>query len=198
MARRDGEGEPWGNEYGKKTFLLLCSCWRARRWSAAKLWIVCSGYSSLRSFQGLMTRTVSAAKSLVWRVARVLRLAMAIPAIWVSLISTVMPWRRRLAAISPAASAAGSSKGRTRPSKTSCKAKVKASSNFSRRLPFSRMESPRRISKTVMAVVQMDSRAWRSNQFTTVGSGVSCITAERMLVSRIIMPRNLPFLVCSL
>lgn len=50
----------------------------------------------------------------------------------------------------------------------------------------------KRISKTVITVVQMDCGGWRSSQATTTGSASSRIKAERTLVSRMIRKRSPP------
>src|SRR5712671_5968496 len=46
---------------------------------------------------------------------------------------------------------------------------------------------PKRISKVVIEVVQIDVRGWRSSHPRTVLSGVTCIRTESTLVSRMII-----------
>ena len=102
------------------------------------------------------------------------------------------PARRRSAARRPAASAATSSKGRTRPSKSSISARAKASSRIRRRRPDARISRPKRTSKTVMAVVHTDSGGRRSSHVRTTRSGSRCMTAERIFVSNRITVRAQP------
>src|SRR5271154_4769719 len=51
--------------------------------------------------------------------------------------------------------------------------------------------NPKRTSRTVTEVVQMDDRGCRSSQLTTPGSGVWRMRAESTLVSRMIIPRTM-------
>src|SRR5580698_6357316 len=51
--------------------------------------------------------------------------------------------------------------------------------------------SPKRTSRTVTEVVQMEERGCWSSQLTTLGSGVWRMSAESTLVSRMIIPRTM-------
>jgi hypothetical protein len=75
--------------------------------------------------------------------------------------------RSRLAA----SRAAGWSKARTRPWRSSSTARAKASSSWRLRRLAGSSSMPNRISKTVTAVVQIDSDAWPSSHKPTPASG---------------------------
>jgi hypothetical protein len=102
-------------------------------------------------FHGLITGTGNSRKSLAFQVVMGLRVATAIPAILVFLMSMVMPFYRRLAAMSALVMAEASSNGSTRPSKTFSK---ENRLNFlSRHMRTARLSSkvPRNIFQLVFA-----------------------------------------------
>src|SRR5947208_3038875 len=74
------------------------------------------------------------------------------------------------------------SKDSTRAPRISSMAISKASGSLSRRRPGARSARPKRISKTVIVVVQTDSGDCASNHRATAGSTEIRITADRTLV----------------
>ena len=91
-----------------------------------------------------------------------------------------------------AAIAAGSSKGSTRPAKSSVRVRSNACASFLRRRPVASNSRPSRISTTVTEVVHTDSGGHRSSQAITRSSGEESIMAEITLVSRRIILRTRP------
>ncbi len=137
--------------------------------------------------QGSTRRTPRSLKCRMLRVATGAFRARAIPAIWASRISTASPARWRRATTSPAASAAATSKARTRWSRSSLRTRSKASSRRRRRREGVKSSKPVRISNTVTDVVQIDSDGWVSSQSTTAVSGSDRMSADSTLVSSRIM-----------
>src|ERR1700688_2885190 len=88
-----------------------------------------------------------------------------------------------------ARSAASTSKGAMRRSILSS-IFSKSCIRMARRLPTGMLSSPKRISNTVTAVVQMDDRGCWSSQISTLSSGARSISSESTLVSRMIIPRR--------
>ena len=114
----------------------------------------------------------------------------AIPAIWVSRISTGRPLFCRTAARDAAAIAAALSKSNTRFSKSSFSRLSNADSRTCRRRPGGNNAKPKCASNNVMLVIQTDSAGCRSSHSITTASGVARINALSTLVSRIITYRT--------
>jgi len=131
--------------------------------------------------QGLSTGIVNPSKCRRFRVAKVARCACAMPAIWVSRISTIRPVRCRSEAKVAACTAASLSNGRTRFSRSSSSTRAKADSSARRRRPSGNSARPRRLSNKVMLVIQVDWGACKFNHCRTAGSspGASRQTARR-------------------
>jgi hypothetical protein len=142
--------------------------------------------------QGSTMEILRSAKCCTFLVASVARRESAIPAIWVSRMSTGRPLFCRAAASDAAAVAAALSKSNTRFSKSSFSSWSNADSRACRRRPDGSNAKPKRVSNNVMLVIQTDSAGCRSSQPITTASGVARINAPSTLVSRIITDRTSP------
>ena len=136
--------------------------------------------------QGSTIEISRSAKCRTFRVANVAWRASAIPAIWVSRMSTGRPLFCRAAASDAASVAAALSKSKTRFSKSSRRSRSNSNSSLCRRRPDGSSARPKRASNNVMLVIQTDLAGWRSSHLTTAASGTERISAPRTLVSRII------------
>ena len=136
--------------------------------------------------QGSTIEISRSAKCRTFRVANVAWRASAMPAIWVSRMSTDRPLFCRAAASDAASTAAALSKSKTRFSKSSRRSRSNSNSSFCRRRPDGSSARPKRASNNVMLVIQTDSAGCRSSHFTTAASGTERISVPRTLVSRII------------
>ncbi len=143
--------------------------------------------------QGSTRRTPRSLKCRMLRVATGAFRARAIPAICASRTSTALPTRWFRATTSPAATAAATSKERTRWSRSSFRTRSNAASRCRRRRDGVRSSKPVRISNTVTDVVQIDSDGCASSQSTTTVSGSDRMSADSTLVSsRIMAPGGPP------
>jgi len=136
--------------------------------------------------QGSTIEISRSAKCRMFRVANVACRASAMPAIWVSRMSTDLPLFCRAAASDAASAAAALSKSKTRFSKSSRRSRSNSDSSFCRRRPEGSSARPKRASNNVMLVIQIDSAGCRSSHLTTAASGTARISAPRTLVSMMI------------
>jgi hypothetical protein len=127
---------------------------------------------------GSIIATDRSPKCFAFRVAIAARRADAMPAIRVSRTSIARPFRSRSAASAAAASAAARSNAQPFPPGPAQEAH-KAFSNFVRRRPCGIESKPKRISRTVTAVVQIDTDDCRSSHATT--ERLSCARAALQL-----------------
>ena len=114
--------------------------------------------------QGLAIGTFRPSKCRKFRVASVARRATAMPAICVFRMSIGRPAFCRSAAIDAASVAAALSKSNTRLSRSSFSNRPNAASSVCRRRPPGSSAKPRRVSKSLMLVIQIDSAGWLSSQ----------------------------------